>query len=84
MRSDTIEHRYEELNGYFNLRSWAEAKEKTRKGMVDTRPAWLNTIINVAAVGNHIQRVPLPPPDVILWFLTDTKFNLIEFTDFSN
>jgi hypothetical protein len=83
--SGNIEHRYEELNGDFNIRSWRDdGREKTSKGAVDDRPEWLTTIINVAIVGEQLQRVPHPPPDVILWFTTDAKRNLIEFTDFTN
>lgn len=85
MANNTIEHRYEEINEDFTVRSWlSNGREKTVKGTVDIRPPWLERIITIAVVGDHIQIVTNLPPHAILWFITDTDRNLIEFTDFTN
>jgi hypothetical protein len=48
------------------------------------RPDWLQRIIEIAIVGNHVQTIPNPPPDVIVWFRTDPRDDtLIEFVDFA-
>lgn len=75
------EYRYEERYGSYTLRCWYEGREISTKGEVDTRPAWLSEIIDMAKVGGHMSTVQQPPPDCIVWFETDAKNNLQQFKE---
>jgi len=78
-----VEHRYEQRGDEYTLRSWRD-KEMTVTAAMVTRPDWLQRIIEIAIVGNHVQNIPNPPPDVIVWFRTDPRDDtLIEFVDFT-
>ena len=84
IRDDNIcDHRYEERDGGYVLRTWRGAKLSSRAKDVASRPEWLTIIINVAIVGGHVRKVPKPPPDLIVWFRTDKENNLTEFIDFN-
>ena len=43
-----VEHRYEECNDEFFLRSWKDGTESHQRGLLPTRPAWLVEIVNIA------------------------------------
>jgi len=78
-----VEHRYEQRGREYTLRSWRDKEVTVTAAMVE-RPAWLERIIEIAIVGGHIQTIPNPPPDVIVWFRTDPRDDtLIEFVDFN-
>ena len=78
-----VEHRYEQRGDEYTLRSWRD-KEMTVTAAMVTRPDWLERIIDIAIVGNHVQTIPNPPPDVIVWFRTDPRDDtLIAFVDFT-
>lgn len=75
-----IEHRYEENGPDYILRSWAPDKaEVTSRGLKAHRPDWLREIIEVAAIGGHVYRIATPPPDMIVWFVTDDRYLLLDF-----
>lgn len=78
-----VEHRYEQRGREYTLRSWRDKEVTVTAAMVE-RPAWLERIIEIAIVGGHIQTIPNPPPDVIVWFRTDPRDDtLIGFVDFN-
>ncbi len=77
-------HRYEERAEMYSLRSWNEStRETTEERLIIDRPAWLSDIINIAAVGGHLQRPPIYPPTCIVWFRTDADHKLVDFIDFT-
>lgn len=78
-----IEHRYEETAGEYFLRSWTSKGEHSERGLLETRPDWLVSAVEVARVGGYIDHVPCPPPDYILWFYTDEKGNMAGPVDFN-
>jgi hypothetical protein len=79
---DEIEHRYEQRGAEYTLRSWYDREMSVTASMVE-RPEWLVKIIDLAVVGGHMQRIPHPPPDLIVWFRTSKDSNeLISFVDF--
>jgi hypothetical protein len=75
------EYRYEERYATYVLKCWHEGKETTIRGEVCSRPEWLTRIIDVAVVGGHLKRVYAPPPDAIVWFITDQDRNLLHFLE---
>jgi hypothetical protein len=78
------EHRYEQRHQEYTLRSWGPSETSLTAAMVD-RPQWLVQIIDTAVVGGHVHPVPMPPPDLIVWFRTIVGTNdLVEFIDFTN
>lgn len=91
-----IEHRYEERGDTFSLSSWVDNDDPTKtygKSVVSKcwhmtplaeRPMWLVNIVNTAKVGGYAKPIPNPPPDVIIWFFTDSEGGLIRFTEFDN
>ena len=80
---DEIEHRYEQRGAEYTLRSWRDREMSVTASMVE-RPEWLVKIIDLAVVGGHVQTIPHPPPDLIVWFRTTKDSNeLLEFVDFS-
>ena len=79
-----VEHRYEECNDEFFLRSWKDGTESHQRGLLPTRPAWLVEIVNIAMLGSHIRIVRRPPPNAILWFLTNDAYELVSFVQFDS
>lgn len=79
-----IEHRYEQRGAEYTLRSWHDKEMSVTASMVE-RPEWLVKIIDLAVIGGHVQKIPHPPPDLIVWFRT-TKggTTLLSFVDFTN
>ena len=78
-----IEHRYEQRGAEYTLRSWHDKEMSVTASMVE-RPEWLVKIIDLAVIGGHAQKIPNPPPDLIVWFRTTTGgTTLLEFVDFS-
>lgn len=77
-----FEHRYEERDGKYTLRSWKEGVESSSTGAIVHRPTWLTEIVDVAKVGGVFLTVSQPPPDAILWFITDDRNVLHEFPDY--
>lgn len=75
------EYRYEERYGSYTLRCWCNGREVSYKGEMDTRPAWLTDIVNIAKVGGHMAIVKHPPPECIVWFETDASNKLESFKD---
>lgn len=75
------EYRYEERYDEYMLKCWHEGVETSWRGYVDSRPEWLERILNTALVGGHLKRVSQPPPDAIVWFTTDLDNNLITFLE---
>jgi hypothetical protein len=75
------EYRYEERDIAYVLKCWHDGTETTWRGDVDTRPEWLERIVDTATVGGHLKRVSQPPPDSIVWFTTDLDNNLQSFLE---
>jgi hypothetical protein len=75
------EYRYEERYDEYMLKCWHDGVETSLRGYLDSRPEWLERIVNTAAVGGHLKRVPHPPPDSIVWFTTDLENNLLTFLE---
>jgi hypothetical protein len=78
-------HRYVESGGEYYHRVWrtdgaSTTVEDLQTGALTERPTWLVDIINVAKLSGALMHPPEPPPNVILWFLTDGDNKLIEFT----
>ena len=81
--TDAAEHRYEQRGHEYTLRTWASEEMTVTASMVD-RPPWLAQIVDLAIVGGHTHPVPVPPPDLIVWFRTVPHTNeLLEFVDFT-
>lgn len=81
---DTYERRYEERAHTYTLRSWQhEGKEVNQHGELDQRPEWLTIIIDVARLSGNYHKPPEPPPNAIMWFITDADNRLIEFINFA-
>lgn len=75
------EVRYERRWDQYYLKVWVGVGDiPERNGLVVDQPEWLTTIITLARVGGHMRRVPVPPPDEIVWFTIDESYNLIGFT----
>jgi len=81
MPPDHKEYRYEERDDAYALRCWCNGREIADKGDIDTRPAWLIDIVNIAKVGGHMAIVKFPPPACIVWFETDANNKLESFKD---
>lgn len=75
------EYRYEERHGEYALRCWHDGKETFHHGLMETRPSWLVAIVDAGIVGGYSRRVKEPPPDMILWFCTDTSNQLDHFKE---
>lgn len=43
-----------------------------------TQPQWLNHIVVAAKLGDLVTIPRSPPPNLLLWFVTDMQFNLLE------
>jgi hypothetical protein len=68
-----IEFRYEEWGDIYVLRAFTETIETTGQGRIADMGADLKDIITLGRVGGHAWN------ETTLWFVTDTKFNIIEF-----
>jgi len=80
---DLAEHRYEEYAGEYKLRTWNNGHETSSEGLLETRPEWLVNIINISRIGAHAKQVSTPPPDIIVWFRTDSGGTALHsFVDF--
>ena len=80
--ADTVyEYRYEERGMDYNLKRWNEGNTSSSNGLVSDRDPWLVNIIDTAKIGGHAHRIKQPPPDLIVWFKTDSKRNLINFIE---
>ena len=75
------EYRYEERYGEYALKCWHEGTEVSWRGELDSRPEWLERILDLALVGGHLKRIHQPPPDAIVWFTTDLDNNLLTFLE---
>jgi hypothetical protein len=75
------EYRYEERNCEYALKCWHHGVETSWRGELDSKPEWLERILNAAVVGGHLKRIPQPPPDAIVWFTTDLDNNLKSFLE---
>lgn len=71
-------HRYQETNGTYILRTFETGGSLT--GWTTSAPDWVQLIVTLAKMGNHVSTPPAPP-DFIVWFTTDSKFNLTGFID---
>lgn len=84
INDDYIEHRYEQRGSEYTLRSWRD-REVTITHSMAARPDWLTKIIDIAVVGGHVQPIPNPPPDLIVWFRTskgsDALLGFVNFID---
>lgn len=43
-------------------------------------PQWLSHIVIAAKLGDLATIPASPPPNLLLWFITDMNFNLLEIT----
>lgn len=71
-------HRYEETGGTYKLRTFETGNSMT--GRATSAPDWVRLIVTLAKLGNHVSTPP-PPPDFIVWFTTDSKFNLTGYVN---
>ena len=74
INDDYTEHRYEQRGAEYTLRTWRGKERSVTESMV-TRPDWLVKIIDVAIISGNLQKIPNPPPDVIVWFRTGRHDN---------
>jgi hypothetical protein len=81
MNDELYEYRYEQRGGEYRLRCWHNGAERTHSGPVDNMPEWLQAILDTAKVAGAIRPIKEPPPEVIVWFRTDDKHNLVEFIE---
>lgn len=75
------EYRYEERAGEYRLRCWVNGTEHTVVGLMESQPAWLQAIVATSRVGGHMKYTNEPPPDCIVWFVTDAEHNLLRFLE---
>ena len=75
------EYRYEERHDEYALRCWHDGTETFTHGLKETRPSWLVAIVDAGIVGGYSRRAKEPPPDMILWFCTDTNNHLDHFIE---
>jgi len=84
--------RYEERDGRFDLQTFSVSGAPVRptnhpsklNGLMDERPEWLISIVNIGKLGGWTMSPPEPPPDCILWFDLDEHGELLEFTIFED
>ncbi len=78
------ELRYEERDDYFKVDGWPIGDIEaipSERGPLEERPEWLTNIITIAKIGGYANAIKYPPPNVIVWFIMDADYNLIEFVD---
>ena len=76
-----MEFRYEENGDEFLLTTWSGNKKSHISRPVAHMAQWLKDVLAVATVGGHMSRLDQPPPDKLLYFGTDDKYNLLYFTN---
>lgn len=81
MNDDLHEYRYEQRGDEYQLRCWHNGTERTQRTYVAHMPEWLSAILATAKVAGAIRPIKEPPPEIILWFRTDDKRNLVEFIE---
>jgi Ni/Co efflux regulator RcnB len=81
MTDKAYEYRYEQRGDEFTLRRWHNGEQQFSRGYEHNILDWLRRILDTAKVAGVIRTVETPPPDIILWFRTDTDYNLIEFIE---
>lgn len=81
MNDDLYEFRYEQRGATYTMRRWHNGTERNFSGPTSNMPEWLRAILDTAKVAGAIKPIATPPPEVILWFRTDTSHNLIEFIE---
>jgi hypothetical protein len=81
MNDDLHEYRYEQRGDEYMLRCWRNGAERNERRLTDHMPEWLHNILATARVAGAIRPILTPPPDIILWFRTDDKHNLMEFIE---
>lgn len=79
--TDDYEYRYEQRGDEYMLRCWHNGTERSHRGYVYTIPEWLRAILDTARVAGAIKPIKEPPPEVILWFRTDSNHHLTEFIE---
>lgn len=80
-----MEHRYEERDGKYTLRSWPDdGPEQNAHGPLHCRPEWVLRVLNVAQISGYMSAVTSPPPSKIVWFYTDDNYTLTELKDITN
>lgn len=82
--------RYEETDGRYSLRGFAldetsiptggRLPAHAPQGAVLDAPTWLSEIVTYARLGSHDVVIPAPPPDVIVWFVTDHSYRFVRFS----
>ena len=75
------EYRYEQSGDTYRLQSWHHGVGRMQHGHLHERPDWLVRILDVAAAAGAVNRAVNPPPEIILWFRTDTEDNLTEYVN---
>lgn len=76
-----MEFRYEENGEEFLLTTWNGNKKSHISRPVAHMAQWLKDVLAVATVGGHMSTLDRPPPDKLLYFGTDDKYNLLYFTN---
>jgi hypothetical protein len=74
----------EQVDGSWNLSMFFPVESKRNEsagGTVDTQPAWLKKIVDIAIVADAFQVVPHPPPGRVLWFELDDHGDFLTFRD---
>ena len=77
----TNEVRYERRGETYSMKMWdvTGGDSQEMHGQVSEQPGWLRNIILMARIGDHMRKVVVPPPDEIIWFKIDDRYNLIGF-----
>lgn len=70
-----------QVQGSFLLQGWGDERIPDIRGKEGEEPPWFRKVLDVARLGNHVQHVPSPPPNTILWVDTDEQRNLLQFPD---
>lgn len=74
-----IEFRYQDNGLEFHLTAFYENVESRSIGSVYERPQWLIDIVTVGKVGGHQWVLDRRDPMTVLWFITDSQYNLMQF-----
>lgn len=75
-----IEHRYEEKDGIWSLASYGKSHFERLEGRkAADMPLWLQEIVGLAKVGNHLTVNVVSENRFVVWFQTDENNRLITF-----
>lgn len=74
-----IEFRYQDNGVEFQLTAFYENVESRSIGSLDDCPQWLTDIVTVGKVGGHQWVLDRRDPITVLWFITDSQYNLTQF-----